>query len=162
MLDDGVIDLAVGCYTQGGARHRHQLLFNQSLMCCYNNELLSFEGPLDRDAYLGCEHALVSQKDAIEGCLDSALEKLNVKLNVAVAAPEFLTILSAVRQAPLLATLPTRIVKRYAPTFGLTQSSVPLELEVSPIAMVWPVRSDREPAAEWMRARVSELITAIA
>lgn len=158
MLDDGVIDLGVGCYHEGGSRHRHRLLFEQSLMCCYNKNLLVLDGPLDRDTYLRLQHALVSQKDAIEGCLDTALEKLNVKLNVAMAAPEFLTILSAVTKTPLVATLPTRIVQRYAKIFGLTESPVPLDLDVSPIAMVWSAHSDREPASEWLRDQIAPLV----
>lgn len=158
MLDDGVIDLGVGCYQESGSRHRHRLLFEQSLMCCYNKELMPFDSPLDRDTYLRVQHALVSQKDAIEGCLDAALDKLNVKLNVAMAAPEFLTVLTAVMQTPLLATLPTRIIQRYAKIFGLTESPVPLDLEVSPIAMVWSAHSDREPAAEWLRSKIGPLV----
>lgn len=158
MLDEGVIDLAVGCYSEGASRHRHNKLFEQSLMCCYNSELLAINGPLDYDTYLGLDHALVSQKDAIEGCLDSALEELGVKLNVALAAPEFLTILAAVKAAPLVATLPTRIIKRYASIFGLSESSVPLRLAVNPIAMVWSAHSDQEPAAQWLRAQVETLV----
>jgi LysR family transcriptional regulator, mexEF-oprN operon transcriptional activator len=162
MLDESVIDLGVGCYGQGSNRHRHRKLFDQSLMCCYNGTLLPLHGPLDRETYLELEHALVSQKDVIEGCLDSALDKLGVKLNVAMAAPEFLTVLAAVKIAPLVATLPTRIVRRYAATFGLDESQVPLDLEVSPITMVWSAHSDQEPAAQWLRSQVSALIDAVA
>jgi DNA-binding transcriptional LysR family regulator len=162
MLDEGVIDLGVGCYGPGNNRHRHRQLFEQSLMCCYNNDLLDLDGPVDRKTYLNAEHVLVSQKDAIEGCLDDALDKLGVKLNVAMAAPEFLTVLAAARMAPLLATLPTRIIRRFSSTFGLTESPVPLDLTVNPIAMVWSAHSDREPAAEWLRSQVATLIDGIA
>ena len=161
MLDEGVIDLGVGCYDKGNNRHRHRQLFEQSLMCCYNKDLLALNEPVDRTTYLNAEHVLVSQKDAIEGCLDEALDKLGVKLNVAMAAPEFLTVLAAARMAPLLATLPTRIIRRFASTFGLTESPVPLDLTVNPIAMVWSAHSDREPAAEWLRSQVATLIDAI-
>jgi DNA-binding transcriptional LysR family regulator len=162
MLDEGIIDLGVGCYGEGSKRHCHRKLFDQSLMCCYNKELVPFDGPLGRETYLELEHALVSQKNVIEGCLDSALDKLGVKLKVAIAAPEFLTVLAAVKVAPLVATLPTRIIRRYAATFELTESQVPLELEVSPIAMVWSAHSDREPAAEWLRSQVGTLINTVA
>lgn len=162
MLDEGVIDLGVGCYDKGNNRHRHRQLFEQSLMCCYNKNLLPLDEPVDRKTYLNAEHVLVSQKDAIEGCLDEALDKLGVKLNVAMAAPEFLTVLAAARMAPLLATLPTRIIRCFASTFGLTESPVPLDLAVNPIAMVWSAHSDREPAAEWLRSRIATLIDCIA
>ncbi|MBM7321982.1 LysR family transcriptional regulator [Agrobacterium sp. S2] len=158
LLDEGVIDLGVGCYSTGNNRYRHRHLFEQSLMCCYNEDLLGFEGAIPRDTYLEAEHVMVSQKDAIEGCLDDALARIGVRLNVAMAAPEFLTVLSTAKTAPLIATLPTRIIKRYAPTFGLAESPVPLELQVNPIVMVWSAHLDREPATEWIRLQVAELI----
>lgn len=161
LLDEGVIDLGVGCYGKGNSRHRHRQLFEQSLMCCYNENLLPIRGPISRGAYLRGEHVMVSQKDAIEGCLDEALDKIGVRLNVAMAAPEFLTVLSTAKVAPLLATLPTRIIKRYAPLFGLTESPVPLELTVNPIAMVWSAHLDREPATEWIRSQVADLVQAV-
>lgn len=158
LLDDNVIDLAVGCYEDGSNRHRRRLLFEQSLMCCYNPGLLDLPHPLDRDLYLTLKHALVSQKDAIEGCIDDALKRANVRLDVSVAAPEFLTVLTAVRETPLIATLPTRIVKRYAGLFGLAMAEVPLDLRVSPISMVWSAATDNDPANRWMRDQVMQVV----
>lgn len=158
LLDDNVIDLAVGCYEDGSNRHRRSLLFEQSLMCCYNPGLLDLPHPLDRDLYLTLKHALVSQKDAIEGCIDDALKRANVRLDVSVAAPEFLTVLTAVRETPLIATLPTRIVKRYAGLFGLAMAEVPLDLRVSPISMVWSAATDNDPANRWMRDQVMQVV----
>ncbi|MBX4911514.1 MULTISPECIES: LysR family transcriptional regulator [Rhizobium] len=160
LLDDNIIDLGVGCYDDGNNRHRRSLLFEQSLMCCYNPKLLDLPEILDRDSYVGLKHALVSQKDAIEGCIDDALKRINVRLDVSVAAPEFLTVLTAVLEAPLIATLPTRIVKRYAGLFGLAIAEVPLDLAVSPISMVWSAASDNDPANRWMRSQVTELVSA--
>ncbi|MBB3351390.1 LysR family transcriptional regulator [Rhizobium sp. L9] len=160
LLDDNIIDLGVGCYDDGNNRHRRSLLFEQSLMCCYNPKLLDLPETLDRDSYVGLKHALVSQKDAIEGCIDEALKRISVRLDVSVAAPEFLTVLTAVLEAPLIATLPTRIVKRYAGLFGLAITEVPLDLTVSPISMVWSAASDNDPANRWMRSQVTELVSA--
>lgn len=104
---------------------------------------------------------MVSQKQEIEGCLDNALKKLDVQLDVAMAAPEFLTVLTAAAEGPLVATLPTRIVKRYARLFGLATCEVPIELEVAPITMVWPAHADKEPASEWIREQVAPLVAAV-
>ena len=121
-------------------------------------KLVQFKGKPDRTSYLAAKHALIYQKQEIEGCLDSALKKLGVRLNVAMTAPEFLTVLTAVARAPFVATLPARIVKRYAAMFGLTAYDVPLELEVTPFAMLWPVHADKDPASEWIRKQVEPLI----
>ena len=160
MLDDHIIDFAVGCYAEGTSRYRHKELFEQSLSCCYNPKLLKFANSLTRSEYLAASHALVSQRQEIEGCLDNALKRLDLHLDVAMAAPEFLTVLTAAAQCPFVATLPTRIVKRYASMFGLAVTEVPIDLEVAPIAMVWAAHADKEPASEWIREQVCPVISA--
>jgi LysR family transcriptional activator of mexEF-oprN operon len=158
MLDDHMVDFAVGCYGENTSRYRRKELFQQSLTCCYNPKLLKVSKDLTREQYLSKKHALVSQRQEIEGCLDDALKRLGVKLDVAMAAPEFLTILTAVAEGPFIATLPTRIVNRYARLFGLAICAVPIELAVAPIAMVWAAHADREPAFAWIREQVCPVI----
>ena len=160
LLDDGDIDFAVGGYEDGGERHRREILFERYLLCCFNPELVDVRSPIDRKSYLELPHALVSHGEAIEGCLDRALRRLDVELNIALAAPEFLTALTAVQTGPLIATLPSRIVDEYAPLFGLAASPVPLNLEIRPISMVWPAQTDREPAASWLRDEIRDLLHA--
>lgn len=160
-LDDGLIDLGIGCFSEGGLRHRHSLLFEQSLMCCYNPRLLDLASPIDRPTYLAQRHALVSQNATIRGCLDDALRAAGVELDVVMAAPEFLTVLGAAMQAPVMVTLPSRIIRRYAPLMGLRTSPIPLDLTVNPIAMVWAGHSDHDAASAWLRDQVRPLLTEI-
>lgn len=161
MLDDGIIDLAIGCFGDGAERHRRKLLFEQSLLCCFNPALLDLALPLSRSAYLAQRHALVSQNASIRGCLEDALRAAGVELDVAMAAPEFLTVLSTVMHTPVIATLPARIVSRYAPLLGLVASPVPFDFTVMPISMVWAAQSDRDPASEWLRKLVEPILAQI-
>lgn len=73
----------------------------------------------------------------------------------------FLTVLGTVMHSPLLATLPSRIIRRYAPLMGLVASAIPLELNVMPISMVWGAQSDRDPASEWLRQQVQPILAQI-
>ncbi|AFK63923.1 LysR family transcriptional regulator [Advenella kashmirensis WT001] len=115
MLDDGVIDLAIGCFGDGAERHRRKLLFEQSLTCCFNPKLLDLTVPISQSAYLAQRHALVSQNASIRGCLEYAMRTANVEVDVVMAAPEFLTVLSTVMSTPVITTLPTRIANCYGP-----------------------------------------------
>ncbi|MDB5715317.1 MAG: LysR family transcriptional regulator [Sphingomonadales bacterium] len=160
-LDDAQIDIGIGCFQKGGLRYRHSLLFEQSLMCCFNPRLLDLPTPIDRSTYLAQRHALVSQNASIRGCLDDALRSANIELNVVMAAPEFLTLLGAALEAPVLVTLPARIIRRYAPLLGLAMSALPLDLEVMPISMVWSAHADRDPALEWLRDQVRPVLALI-
>ena len=134
MLDNGAIDLAIGCFGDGQSGIGRKPLL-QSLMCCFNPDLLELAVPISRSAYLAQRHALVSQNASIRGCLEDALRAANVELDVAMAAPEFLTVLSTVMHAPAIATLPSRIASRYAPLMGLVISPVPFDFAVTPISM---------------------------
>ncbi len=158
MLDDGAIDMAVGRYGPGSLRHRSTRLFTQSLMCCYNPKLVPIRGRLDRATYLAHRHALVSQRDNIKGCLDLALAKSSVELDVALSAPEFLTVLSTVRSAPLIATLPTRIVEKYAAQFGLVTNTCPLEMDPNPVCLVSAAHTEQSPAAQWLRSQILDVL----
>lgn len=158
LLDEGIIDLAIGGYEDGSKRHKRDLLYDRQLMCCYNKNLLNIKGPINRKSYLKLPHALVSQNELIEGCLDRALKRAGLSLNVAMSAPEFLTILTAVREAPLIATLPSRIIDLYASQFDLQKCAVPLKLEIRPISMIWSAHLENEPGSVWIRSRISELL----
>lgn len=159
LLDEGQLDLAVGCFEPGGAsRHHGVQLFEQSLSCCFNPGLLPLAVPVDVETYLRTGHALVTFRDGLQGCLSEALARVNAELNVVMAASDFLSVLSATAQAPVLATLPTRMARRYAPRFGLEVSPVPLELRVPAVFMVWSAQTNHDPGAAWLRAQIAPVL----
>ncbi len=157
-LDEGQLDVAVGCFDHGGSRHRGVRLFEQSLACCFNARLLPLAVPVDAEAYVGTAHALMTLRDSLHGCLSEALKRIATELNVVVAASDFLVVLAAAAEAPVLATLPARMAWHHAPRFGLTVSPVPLELRVPAVSMVWSVRTDRDPGATWLRAQIGPVL----
>ncbi len=158
LLDDGEIDLAVGCFDHGATRHHGIDLFEQALACCFNRDLLPLDPPIDLDTYLSTGHALVTMNNLLQGCLDEALGRVGASLNVAMAAGEFMTVLSTAAEAPVLATLPARMARRYGPRFGLTLSPLPLELRMPRVTMVWSAQTDRDPGAAWLRDRVAPIL----
>jgi LysR family transcriptional activator of mexEF-oprN operon len=162
LLDEGELDIAVGCFQPGASRYRGRYLFEQTLSCCFNPKLLGLSVPVDLEAYVSLGHALVTLSDDLRGCLADALSRCNAELNVVTASSNFLAVLSTASQAPVLATLPSRMAQRYAPSFGLTVSPVPLKMQVAPVAMVWSARADREPDPAWLRAQIRQILAGYA
>ena len=160
LLDDGQLDLAIGCYEAGVSRHRGMPLFAQALACCHNPALIAVATPIDVATYVATPHALVTLKDDLQGCLAEALARLGVTLEVVVAASDFLPVLAAAAEAPLLATVPARLAHRWAPRFGLAVGPVPLDLRVPDVAIVWSARLDNDPAADWLRGEVRAVLDA--
>jgi DNA-binding transcriptional LysR family regulator len=158
LLDEGTLDLAIGCFDAGSSRHRHLPLFEQSLSCCFNPSLLDLKPPIDVDTYIHTSHALLTLKDSLQGCLSEALERIDTQLNVVMAASDFLSVLAAATEGPVLATLPSHMARRYAPRFDLCVSPVPLDLRLPAVSMVWSSRVDRDPAALWLRERITSLL----
>ncbi|MEN3167910.1 LysR family transcriptional regulator [Gluconobacter sp. OJB] len=158
LLDTGALDIAVGCFDFGMERHCGVPLYEQTLACCFNPDLIDPDAPLTIERYLTLPHALMTLKDDIQGCLSEALGRIGQKLNVVLAASDFLTALATAATAPVLATLPSRIAHQHAEHFGLTLRPVPLDLRIPAVSMVWSVRSDRDPAAMWLRNVVTSLL----
>lgn len=158
LLDNGAIDVAVGCFDHSASRHRGRKLFDQSLACCFNKDLLDLEVPIGIDAYLQTEHALISLNHTLQGCLENALGRAEAQLNVVMAGSEFLTVFASASVAPMIMTIPTRLALRYGRMFGLTLSPVPLDLDIPPVAMVWSAQSDRDPGLAWLRERIERIV----
>lgn len=161
MLDGGELDLAIGCFDYGLERHCGTPLFEQSLACCFNPDLVRPALPLTAADYIAHPHALMTLKNDIQGCLSEALARAGKTLNVVLAASDFLTVLATAAEAPVIATLPARMAARYAPRFGLTVATVPLDLRLPSVALVWSVQNDSDPALAWLRARIVPLLQTV-
>lgn len=158
MLDDRVLDLAIGCFDSQARRYRQMRLFEQSLSCVFHPDNVTFGETMSLDEYLAHPHALVSLSESLHGCLESALDRVDGSLNVVATSSEFLGVLGMVASAPLIATLPTRMARRYGPAFGLRCIPVPMALSVPDISLVWTAHVDNEPASAWLRGRIVDIL----
>ncbi|MBB4347172.1 MULTISPECIES: LysR family transcriptional regulator [Rhizobiaceae] len=156
-LEDGSIDLAVGCtYTQT-SRRSFETLYKTEFACCHNPDLLTLSKTVGLEAYLAAEHATISQNETLQGCIKDALEIAGVELNVVTAAPGYMSVLSAAQSSPLIATVPSRIAERYAPLLGLDVSPLPVSLSFPPVNMVWANHADGDPANAWLRQQIRDV-----
>src|SRR5699024_6192934 len=137
MLDDRVLDLAIGCFDSQAQRYRQMPLFEQSLSCVFHPQQVALADTIALADYLAHPHVLVSLSDSLHGCLESALDRIDGHLNVVATSSEFLGVLGMLTEAPLIATLPTRMARRYGAAFGLKVTPLPMTLTVPDIALVW-------------------------
>lgn len=158
MLDDRVLDLAIGCFDGQAKRYRQQLLFGQSLSCVFHPDQMPFNSSITLDDYLSLPHALVSLSESLHGCLESALDTIGGKLNVVATSSEFLGVLGMVANAPLIATLPTRMARRYGEAFGLCVVHVPMALTLPDVSLVWTAQDDNHPASLWLRREIGDIL----
>lgn len=160
LLDEGALDLAVGCFQAVAQRHKAQFLFEQALSCVFNPDLLDIDLPIRLADYLALPHALITLTDSLQGCLEAALDAIDARLNVVSASSEFLSVLATVAASPMITTIPTRMAQLYGPRFGLTAEPAPLDLTLPAVSMVWSARLDQDPASSWFRAEVADTLFA--
>lgn len=157
MLDGGAIDVAVGCTYSQASRYVCETLYDAAVRCCFNPDLLDLAVPLSHEDYLGAMHAVISETDSLHGCIKAALDHIGAELDVVTAAPDFMSVLSVARSAPVVATVPARIADRYGPLLGLAVSPVPLTLTFPPVAMVWPLHASSDPGRTWLCSQIREI-----
>jgi DNA-binding transcriptional LysR family regulator len=155
-LEDGSIDIAVGCTYSKTSRRSFETLYEPEVACCYNPALLALSNPVGLSAYLSAEHATISQNETLQGCIKDALDMAGVELNVVTAAPGYMSVLSAAQIAPVIATVPSRIANRYAALLGLEVSPLPVNLTLPPVKMVWANHADSDPANGWLRQQIRD------
>lgn len=153
-LDNGELDVAVGCYPPATARYEHVQLFEQQLACCYSPDLIEAPDGIDLAAYLSARHVFVSQQDDIQGCIGSMLTDAGHRLNIVLGVPEYLTALAAAVSSPLVVTLPLPIARRYASFFNLRTQKAPVKLNLPPVSLIWAKRSSSDPASTWLRDQI--------
>ncbi|XUY30031.1 LysR family transcriptional regulator (plasmid) [Agrobacterium sp. rho-8.1] len=155
-LEDGSIDIAVGCTYTKTSRRSFETLYEPEMACCYNPALLPLSNPVELSNYLSADHATISQNETLQGCIKDALELAGVELNVIAAAPGYMSVLSAAQIAPVIATVPSRIADRYAALLGLKVSPLPVSLSFPSVKMVWASHADGDPANGWLRHQVRD------
>jgi DNA-binding transcriptional LysR family regulator len=158
LIDDGELDVAIGCFAPHGNRFRIRKLCRQELTCVWHPDQLALELPLTRERYLEAAHVAMTLDDNLRGCLDAALSATGETLNIVAASAQFLSVLSIVASAPVLATLPSGVARLHAGRFGLHMTTPPLDLRLPPISLLWGVRLDLDPGAAWLRDEISRLL----
>eukprot|EP00003_Mantamonas_plastica_P007901 TRINITY_DN16740_c0_g1_i1.p1 TRINITY_DN16740_c0_g1~~TRINITY_DN16740_c0_g1_i1.p1 ORF type:complete len:321 (+),score=35.40 TRINITY_DN16740_c0_g1_i1:89-1051(+) len=162
MINNGEIDLAIGCKSPVQAGYLGEVLFNSEVACCFNPDLLDLRTPLSREDYLASRHAVLSQTGNVAGCVGDALQGLGIDLNVVMAAPDFMPLLAAARNTPVIATVPCRIATQYAPLFGLAIRPMPIDVAFPPVTMNWAVWTDKDVGLVWLRDQIRSVIASIA
>lgn len=157
-LEDGSIDLAVGCTYTKTSRRFFEPLYETQFACCFNSSLLKLPNPVGLDAYLAAEHATISQNETLQGCIKDALEIAGVELDVVMAGPGYMSVLSAAQVSPVIATVPRRIAERYGPLLGLEVSPLPVPLSFPPVNMVWANHADGDVANTWLRQQIRDCL----
>lgn len=156
-LDDGRIDLGIGLFEEGETHHKRRLLHKDNYLCIFNPALVGVESPISLEDYVRWPHVLTSLVESAHGVVDVALAKVGLTRAIALTSPRFTAVPFVVREAPVIATMHSRVARFFAGSMGLAVSPAPVELPDFAISMIWHASFDDDPANRWLRETIREL-----
>ncbi len=156
-LDSGRVDVGIGVFEQGQTHHKRRILNKESYLCLFNADLVGLEAPISLDDYLRFPHLLTSLVESAHGVVDDALAKIGRRRVIALTSPRFSVMPFVVRQAPVIATMHSRLARFFADSMGLTVSPAPVDLPDVSISMIWHASNDDVPSQRWLRETIVAL-----
>ncbi|MEN3297317.1 MAG: hypothetical protein V7642_6570 [Burkholderiales bacterium] len=164
-LEEGQADLMVG-YLRDAAEGLHSSpLLKQPLSVIVGSAHPAIRGNITLDQYVQYPHACYrlsrTSASTIELQVDDALAKAGLRRTVAISLPSALASPGVVAASDLIATIPERVARHFAPQFGLQVLRPPLELEDVDIAMYWHERMQNNPAHRWFRQLIRDVTASL-
>ncbi len=156
-LDSGRVDLGIGVFDQGQTHHKRRILNKESYLCVFNAELVGVTPPITLDDYVRLPHLLTSLVESAYGVVDEALAKVGRSRTIAFTSPRFNVMPFVVRQAPVIATMHSRLARFFGESMGLAVSPAPVELPDVSISMIWHASNDHVPGQRWLREMILTL-----
>ena len=156
-LDSGRIDLGIGVFEHGQTHHKRRILNKESYLVVFNAELVGLTPPISLDDYVRLPHLLTSLVETAHGVVDDALAKVGRSRVIAMTSPRFTVMPFVVRDAPVIATMHSRLARFFGESMGLAVSPAPIALPDVSISMIWHASNDAVPGQRWLRQTIVEL-----
>lgn len=156
-LDSGRVDLGIGVFEEGKGHHKRRLLTRETYLCIFNADLLGLEPPVSLEDYVRVPHILTSLVESAHGVVDDALAKLGLTRTIALTSPRFTIMPYVVREAPVIATMHSRLALFFGDAMGLAVSPAPVDLPEVAISMIWHSSNDADPGQRWLRETIRDL-----
>lgn len=155
------IDLAIGRFYEISDEFETETLLQESFSVVARQRHPRLPETLDLATYLDVDHLLVSFSGKLTGVVDETLARQGMKRRVRASVPMFLTAFASVAGSDLVATVPTRLARRFAPTFGLRVLPPPLPIESFPVSLVRNASIRPDPGLSWLVGRVRQVTDAL-
>jgi DNA-binding transcriptional LysR family regulator len=107
--------------------------------------------PPTLDEYCALPHVIVSQRAEFRSPVDDVLAALSRTRQVSMVVPSYNQVALVLAQTDGVATLPSRLLGRYASLIDVLE--LPFEIPPFVFAMAWHPRAQHDEALRWLRAQ---------
>lgn len=153
----GELDVALGVFPMLPEGLRMQQLFEERFVCLCSRETLGERQRLDLDDYLAAPHLRVALQQSPAEEIDSHLEKLGRRRQVAATVPHFSVAPSLLAGTDLVLTIAARMLPDDLENCGLASFEPPLKLAPFDFVQIWSEASEDDPARRWLRGKLAEV-----
>ncbi len=161
-LDSGEANLVVGVPVETSARILTRPLLREGFACVARRGHPAFADGAGIEAFAAAPHLLVSPEGDGAGLVDRRLAALGLERRVHLSLPHFLVAPFVVAGTDLVATLASRVARRFAETgVGLAVHEPPVEMPTWPVSIMWHRREDAHAAIIWLREVVAEVAASV-
>lgn len=153
----GDVDLAVGFFPDLKAGFFQQRLYADDFVCllCADHPLAS--GPITIKQFAETRHAVIAAGGTgHEAAISRAVAKH--RLPVALTIPHFMAVPVIVSQTDYVVIVPRRLALAFAGFPGIAAVESPIKIPSFEIKQHWHERYHHDPANQWIRALVAELL----
>ena len=152
LLDSGEASLALSVPVDTSARIMTRLILREGFACIARPGHPAFAKGADIETFAAAPHLLVSPEGDRTGVVDRKLAVLGLTRRVVLSLPQFLVAPFVVAETDLIATLASRVAKRFAAaSLGIVVHEPPIAVSDFSLAMMWHRRVDDHPATVWLR-----------
>lgn len=149
MLERREIDVALLPLRAVPHRFQAQRLYDEDFVVAMRKGHV-FARAATLDAFCRSQHLLVSLTGDPRGFVDELLARRGLKRRIALTVPSFMMALAHLSSSDLIATLPRRLVERYAARFGLASAKLPLARKPDPIQAVATKAAMMDAGVAWL------------
>jgi DNA-binding transcriptional LysR family regulator len=167
ILMNAEADLAIGSFPgvvpqlrdgqQKGLSLHHQRLYSGEPVCIMRRAHPLADEELTIDRYCESLHVLVSFSGNPLGPADDLLAGLGRSRRVALTVNQFATVFHMVARSDLLSIVPRHLTEAYSGAENLIVKTLPFQLPMVYVDMLWHERDMLRPAHKWLRETIMQI-----
>ena len=156
-LEGGTLDFLISPEGYVSAVHPSEVLFEETYTCIVWTQNALVGATVSLDQYLSLGHVVVHVgEEGVPNYDERLLRQSNYRRRVEVVTPSFDLAPELVVGTDRIATLATRLARKYAEILPLKLVPVPVEIPPMVEMLQWHKAHDQDPAHTWFRARLKE------
>jgi DNA-binding transcriptional LysR family regulator len=158
-LAQGEADVLVGMPPVLPAGHDAALVYRDPMSCIVRRDHPHVRSRITLARYASLPHVDLALFGAVDDTVDRALARQGRSRHIAVAVPHFSSVPLAVLETDCIATVSSRLARRFAQWLPLRILTPPVALEPLEIRQVWHRRSETDEGVMFLRRLIHDAAT---